>query len=515
MEGTSSTGKRNHLNHVERSSGRGEGEHPNHIDEPSSKIGNIHLNHVKPFEPNVEMQEFLNESDTFAWKDGTKHTVFSLNDKLPFQLTDLLGHSGKASVKIADCRQELKYGRVLACKVITCEDKKLSRQEALEEPKNMQGLRHHHIVALVGTYIWEYDLGILMYPAARYNLHEYMKAIPDALRTNGLTSIDPDAVQRINHLRGYFVCLSQALRYLHTLPEPVKHKDIKPRNILIDDFNAPILTDFDISHRYIDATKSETEGITKYTHEYASPETADFKRRTFKSDVFSLGCVFLEMATIILGKSLDELKTHIQGNIDAAYRRNLDRVRTWTEVLASTSQSSPTRSLDADLVRALPEILRMLSREPLSRPSADSLRTRFQFVSRETCKWCDLRRESRNKSSAGEIGRQNLRLDTSPQFLDVQDQFETSTPINVERASAELVIESSQSNSNPRPLKPVSPRTTFNSLRAVNSGQANLRGDRRHGKSAIVYYHEEQKFLKARRVEVEGKSGCFPHERPG
>src|SRR6202040_2867361 len=101
-----------------------------------------------------------------------------------------------------------------------------------------------------------------------------------------------------------FGCLSSAVRYLHT-SRKIKHKDIKPENILVDRYGSVLLADFGISKQYEDDTL--TEGTTPFTDKYAPPEVVDQDKRGLSSDIFSLGCVFLEMATVTLGESLENL----------------------------------------------------------------------------------------------------------------------------------------------------------------------------------------------------------------
>ncbi|KAF2814968.1 kinase-like protein, partial [Mytilinidion resinicola] len=98
-------------------------------------------------------------------------------------------------------------------------------------------------------------------------------------------------------LKTFFGCLATALGYLHGFD--IRHKDIKPSNILI--YNGDVLlTDFRIS-RDCDNTRGTTEGPTPMTPKYAAPEAADYAPRNSSSDIWSLGCVFLEMITVVKG----------------------------------------------------------------------------------------------------------------------------------------------------------------------------------------------------------------------
>lgn len=360
--------------------------------------------------PDVSMREFFKEKKGFAWLNGEKRMKFDAREKVPLTWGnggELIGHSARALVFEADARGVLKYRRRLACKIVNCEDKEVSVLNAWNEVRNMLGLRHPHVVALVGAYIQGDYLGILMYPVARWSLYDYMKQISsdiqDSARTNKL--VPAETIAMINQLPKWFVCLGQGLSYLHTKLNPVKHKDIKPKNILIDHLGAILLTDFGISHKYKGEEKLESHEPTPMTYQYCAPEVATGTRtRDLSTDVFSLGCVFLEMATLVGLRDFDEFLLHrVSDNGDKSYHANLTRLTTWVEFLHTQWQSRPLQSegrqdvtgasypnsgASEDMRRALPGILGMLAKDPARRPLATSLRTRFRMLNYPPCADC-------------------------------------------------------------------------------------------------------------------------------
>lgn len=83
--------------------------------------------------------------------------------------------------------------------------------------------------------------------------------------------------------------IAAALAYAHAQPQPVVHRDITPRNILITDDDVAKLTDFGIA-RVGEETivGAPVQGVP----EYYAPEAANNRRRPGpRSDVFSLGAV--------------------------------------------------------------------------------------------------------------------------------------------------------------------------------------------------------------------------------
>jgi len=128
-----------------------------------------------------------------------------------------------------------------------------------------------------------------------------------------------------------FGCLTEALFYVHR--QMVSHKDIKPPNILIYPNEASYqstgsnpggevvrdglrLTDFDGAKDMAQADISLAEHRV-YTEAYASPETSKFRKSGRSADIFSMGCVYLEMlalATIypwLKNQRESDLKPHV------------------------------------------------------------------------------------------------------------------------------------------------------------------------------------------------------------
>ena len=249
---------------------------------------------------------------------------------------------------------------------------------------------------------------------------EGLTSTPDLLDYNWPLKLP--YLKKLDSLRGYFVCLAQALSYIHE--SDVRHKDIKPENILIDSSGSIVVTDFGISRSFPKQAPHVTNDKWEWTRKYASPEIMKGKRvpRDDPSDVFSLGCVFLEIATLVLGKSLHDFSAYYatQKNdtgVEDAYHCNLDRVHEWIDGLGGPSHKDtkleqtlehsltseqidshdfipePTEPADPEgkMIGALAAIRQMLDETPTSRPKAKGLWGKFQWVSDDKCRDCDPR----------------------------------------------------------------------------------------------------------------------------
>jgi serine/threonine protein kinase len=139
-------------------------------------------------------------------------------------------------------------------------------------------------------------------------------------------------------LRNTFGCLAHALAFIHN--KNVKHIDIKPKDLLIRAQRNGLSTykiyivDFGIARSYRSAIEAETDSPIPFTRTYVAPEVVLQDTRGFSADLFSLGCVFIEMmATLMSAPSCNEC--HCLSDVrtstsrDSSYHANLDTIRGW------------------------------------------------------------------------------------------------------------------------------------------------------------------------------------------
>jgi serine/threonine protein kinase len=81
----------------------------------------------------------------------------------------------------------------------------------------------------------------------------------------------------------------------------IRHKDIKPQNILVKGMNV-LITDFGTALDWSKDSGATTSGHPGPTSvNYIAPEVAEHEDRNESSDIWSLGCVFLEMTVKCCG----------------------------------------------------------------------------------------------------------------------------------------------------------------------------------------------------------------------
>jgi serine/threonine protein kinase len=315
-----------------------------------------------------------------------------------------IGSTGTAIVSAYRVTKEFGFEDSLAVKDIRCkqQDKK---DQVRDEVEILKDLKHDHVIAFLGTYIRDENIGILMFPVASYNLRTFMELVSDHNRNSAKPSGAETHEQTDEHvhcglLRRYFACLCQGLLYLHR-DMKIKHKDIKPDNILIDRHDSIIITDFGISTRHTEDGDAITVGPTGFTVQYAAPEIKKDKPRDLNIDVFSLGCVFLEMANVIYGETFQSMYrflvqsvTFQLGKEEVNYFDCPGKVREWVSMLRqkkgpwtfvcpeSLHLGSPQHADSSHSTNAkiFDMILKMMSTEPNDRPGLQEVWGLFDLI---------------------------------------------------------------------------------------------------------------------------------------
>ncbi|KAL8776002.1 MAG: hypothetical protein Q9194_003444 [Teloschistes cf. exilis] len=431
-----------------------------HVEDSSSRPPNRNVS---------VMRRYLESGIDFEWpegvgkRDGNHCTLNSgPGHHIPLIWKSRISDK-KASIDIYTGDEKYAFKEAFAVKTIREKTHIKSKTRARNEIESMRDLRYPHVAALLGTFTYLDRLSILIFPAAPCDLYMFLKVMSKEMRdirrgrthelayhhtrtdtpesrssTSSLRDAPPGSPRcsshsygspqssteydnwpmsltlpaKVDSLRRYFVCLSQALNYIHE--SDVRHKDIKPENILLDSSGNVVLTDFGISRRFPKKAPHVTNDQWLWTRKYASPEIMKGKKvpRDDPSDVFSLGCVFLEMATLILGRDLDWMREYYatsvnESGIEDAYYCNLEKVYGWISSLQHSRDVEPRSApdlsderidgqdflpdSDAKMIESLVAIRQMLDSEPPKRPAAKELWSFFKDVSFQKCRDCDPR----------------------------------------------------------------------------------------------------------------------------
>jgi serine/threonine protein kinase len=197
-----------------------------------------------------------------------------------YQLVALLGEGGMAVVYKA---YQPNMERCVALKILprhyAAEPDFIRRFK--QEARIIASLEHPNVLPV-------YDYGEAdgyTYIVMRYI--EGGKTLADLMRGQSLS---------LSQIHNILSKIAAALDYSHS--RGVVHRDVKPSNVLIDQQDNLLLSDFGLAKVFVSSPKFTTSGVFLGTPTYASPEQclgrSDLDGR---SDVYSLGVMLYEMTT--------------------------------------------------------------------------------------------------------------------------------------------------------------------------------------------------------------------------
>ena len=170
----------------------------------------------------------------FTWCERGVNVEFRPQESIPLKHLSYLGHGGQAVVDKVFCNF-----RMLARKQIRM-SKRSAHSSALRELEAIRKVQDHaHVVTIVGYYTQGNTLGILLHPAAECDLHTALERFED--KDSGYFTDRAPYRYFKNRFLECFGCLANGLAFMHG--QGIRHRDIKPRNILLT-FDGPLYTDF-------------------------------------------------------------------------------------------------------------------------------------------------------------------------------------------------------------------------------------------------------------------------------
>jgi len=366
-------------------------------------------------EPVVVKEDPTPQSAIAAWNihfSSRPQLQLAREDALPFAIGQSLGGGGVGVVYETHID-----GVPLALKRTWT--RKMSTQQ-LNEIKilsRMSKNRHRHVVELIGSYVKKerrgFEIGMLIWPVAQTDLaallHDigvltqyYWKyletdcdespqlasSVVEKIRESmePLLALIPSGVSRPSlSLRGDVLqllpmcglrvrrslgCIANAVAYLHE--QNIRHKDLKPSQILLS-AQGLWLADFGWSADMSELSSSVTSGGDVITAKYQAPERANLQPCGRAEDIFSLGCIFLEMTYCTSPLPSDIPRPWLQRAW--SFQANLKHVQDWMEPLYTAGSIAENFKEDGlyrivECIARLPRLLvPMLAPVSNNRPS--------------------------------------------------------------------------------------------------------------------------------------------------
>ncbi|MGH3912713.1 MAG: serine/threonine-protein kinase [Pseudonocardiaceae bacterium] len=241
---------------------------------------------------------------------------------------------GRSAASVVWEATQISTGRLVAVKVL---DVDLTDEESLrrfDRERHVMGMLsgHPHIVTI-------YDAGI--YDQRPWLAMQFCSqgSLAGKIKNNGPFPV-AEAVDVLVKVGG-------ALTIAHQ--RGVLHCDIKPANIMVNDFGEPALGDFGISRLTVgSATRTVATG---YSVDHAPPEVLNNERPTVAADIYSLGTTIWEL---ICGRP------PFRQNLDTAYAGVI------RQILLEPLPEPTVPDVPTELTSLL---MRMAAKEPQDRPA--------------------------------------------------------------------------------------------------------------------------------------------------
>jgi len=138
--------------------------------------------------------------------------------------------------------------------------------------------------------------------------------------------------------------IAGALHYAHS--RNIVHRDVKPTNIMVDEFGEPLLTDFGVA-ALIDWPSCTITGALTGTPLYMSPEQARSERVGPESDIYSLGVVLYEALTGVLPYTAQH-SSPVKSVLDAVKNEMPKRPRAHNKNISPDLEAVMLKALEKD-----------------------------------------------------------------------------------------------------------------------------------------------------------------------
>lgn len=317
------------------------------------------------------------------------------------------------------CRRRIPLGSGHGC---------LPQEDFIYEINSIKNVQNEHLVSYWGSYEHQGYGFVLFTPASDFTLKSFLANTPSSVK-------NIDKQKRRQLVMNWIHCLVDTLCFIHN--RGLSHGNIKPSTIMFTNANHIFFSDFTQLNPDILAS-SGSSSFDKESYDYAAPEqwfrpsgsSGSISRKatltsmstspdntTFSiskggsdsnpqspqammhapnpqlnpqaADIFSLGCVILELLSYVMKRQTKSFATHRSAKhkspgrggavLDSSFHRNLGQVESWMTGLAKEAAKK-----DDQVFRGMAPLLhvveRMLALHPGERPSAYDVQTRMYQV---------------------------------------------------------------------------------------------------------------------------------------
>ncbi|KAL8833348.1 MAG: hypothetical protein Q9176_008025 [Flavoplaca citrina] len=290
------------------------------------------------------------------WDEG-QHLELEEEEPLPLVIGRDLNSGSYGTVKVVDDPiSNTTYAGKLQRTSNESHENEAAGRHLEVETQRLKSLRHLHVVHLVKSYRRGRAYGILLRPVAHTDLERLIVRYHENKFDTTRNCMHSEWLRPV--FENAFGCLSRGLAYVHG--RDIRHKDVKPANVLYirktgQDPQRLLWADFGLAYDFHETGNSKTKSNKVYSKRYAAPEIfalrtetsynqgaklqanldrivedgsevildapieSDFKQdmengHGRKTDIFGLGCLFLELLACLLEDQLPMDKKTARGS---------------------------------------------------------------------------------------------------------------------------------------------------------------------------------------------------------
>ncbi|KXH64339.1 protein kinase [Colletotrichum salicis] len=386
-------------------------------------------------------RKFFSRQFTYLLKPFQRgdHVVFNEYEIVPLEVIERrpAGNTSVDKVVLPNCPGTVFYRRRIP---LGNGFGQLSKGEFVEIINSIRGIQNDHLVSYYASYTQIGAAYVLFTPATDSNLKSFFGNTPSNFK-------NLPKKERRRTVMNWILCLADTLAYLHS--RRLCHGNIKPSSILFTSQLHIFYSDFTRLNAEVLAGYTDKNSFDRESYDYAAPEqwfrptggptsplgrmatmavsTSPETHTNFSiprsdnpgspnamlnmpnphlnpqaADIFSLGCVMLDLMSFLVKKTTKSFAAHRAAKhktpgrggavLDSSFHKNLGQVESWMSTLAKEASKKVSESDGGFVFRGIVPLMhivaRMLSANPMDRPSAAEVQTQvYQMLT----KYCDIK----------------------------------------------------------------------------------------------------------------------------
>ncbi|KAF7961037.1 hypothetical protein EAE96_000705 [Botrytis aclada] len=225
--------------------------------------------------------------------------TFTEAEKVPYE-KDLNAPQAKGSFGVVYKAVNTTNNTVFAVKMLQKVHSSEERSTIMKELGLLVRCNHPNLLTLMDAYKVHddpYTFYLVTQPWAPYTLSMFIHET-DSQRRKSCPWFESSSITKETKILMVLKGLADGLDYLHE--HSIKHKDIKPDNILLYDDSArgirPIIADLGVSKVF---RQGGTTNYSKSTYHYLASEQVNHTESGLKADVWQMGCCFAFLLVIL------------------------------------------------------------------------------------------------------------------------------------------------------------------------------------------------------------------------